>query len=326
MTKNILITGGAGYIGSHMVLACLDEGFDVIVIDDFSRGHKSLIPKNIKIVNGSIGDSELVRQLLKKNNFDAVIHFAASISVPESVIDPIKYYINNTANTAILVRECVNAGVKKFIFSSTAAVYGSQETKEIKEDFPPMPDNAYGMSKLMSEKIIQEAGMANGLNYAILRYFNVAGADKLGRSGQISKPATHLIKIASELACNLREKIEVYGIDYPTQDGTCVRDYVHVADLISAHVLSLKYLFDNNDSFIANCGYGVGHSVLDVLNTLSKITGKSYKIINGPRRSGDVSSLVASSDFIKTKLSWKPRYNHLETIIKDAIDWEKKLI
>ena len=320
----VLVSGGAGYIGSHMVLALIDSGHQPIIIDDFSTGHKRLVPLGVPLFSGNVGDTSFMAEIFQRYNIDVVIHFAASIVVSDSVVDPLKYYFNNTMCTARFIAACVDAGVKKFIFSSTAAVYGNQEISPIGENAELKPENPYGSSKLMSEMILRDCAGVSDLSYVILRYFNVAGADPLRRSGQLSQPATHLIKVAVEAVVGKRSGVEIYGTDYPTPDGTCVRDYIHVSDLISAHMDALGYLKKNGNSIVLNCGYGHGNSVREVLTVVETVSGKSLKLSDSPRRSGDAAILVADSSKLRTCFGWKPLYDDLHKIVEDALLWEKR--
>ena len=323
----VLVTGGAGYIGSHMVLSLLDQNHEPVVIDYLSNGSKFLLPRNVDFYEVDVRDEIRVEEILNKYNFDTVVHFAADIVVPESIKTPDKYIENNTFGTFSLLKNCINVGVRKFIFSSTAAVYGSrEEVKLLSEEDSKEPDNPYGVSKLLSEIILKEFSKAYDLDYVCLRYFNVAGADSLLRSGQIGNNSTHLIKIASEVAVGKRSKIFIYGNDYPTEDGTGVRDYIHVSDLVDAHVSSLKYLSDHEGGITLNCGYGKGYSVIDVLKVFEEIKGKPLKYEFADRREGDSASLIANNNLIKEKLNWVPKHNDLTKIIEDALNWEKKII
>jgi len=332
--STILITGGAGYIGSHVVKLLLETtDYNVTVVDSLSTGFKSTIDalKSIRyfdFIQADLSNWDEIRNIFKAKPFDAIIHFAASLIVEESMTNPLKYYLNNTANTINLLRLANDYGVKKFIFSSSAAVYGEPDADDIKdgikEDFLANPINPYGRSKLFNEKIIQDAAKVNNnLKYVILRYFNVAGASLDLRIGQKTKNATHLIKVAAETALGKRNKMYIFGDDYPTEDGTCIRDYIHVMDLADAHIRSLEYL-ENSESDIFNCGYGTGFSVKDVVNTMKKIAG-DFEVEIAPRRAGDPALLIADSNKIKSKMNWKPKYNSLELICKTAYEWEKKL-
>jgi UDP-glucose 4-epimerase len=321
----ILVTGGAGYIGSHMVNALADQGEPVVVLDNLSTGFRWAIPDSVPLVVGETGDAELVAALIKRHQVDAIIHFAASIVVPESVAHPLTYYRNNTANSRTLIEAAVNGGVKHFIFSSTAAVYGNPATVPVPEDAPLTPMSPYGSSKLMTEIMLRDAGIAHGLGHVILRYFNVAGADPKLRTGQSTKGATHLIKVAVETALGMRPRIEVFGTDYPTPDGTCIRDYIHVSDLVSAHSDALRYLRAGGESATMNCGYGRGFSVLEVLDTVKTVSGVDFPVTLSPRRPGDPARIVAASDRARAVLGWQPRLDDLGTIVTHALAWERKL-
>ena len=318
----VLVSGGAGYIGSHMVLALLDAGHTPVIIDDFTTGHKKLVPSGVPLFYGNVGDSALVAEICDSHRIDAVAHFAASIVVPESVANPLKYYLNNTVNTTRFIANCVDAGIKRFVFSSTAAVYGNQDVTPIHEDVNAHPENPYGSSKLMSEVVLRDSAVASDLSFVILRYFNVAGADPKGRSGQLSQPATHLIKIAVEAATGKRAAIQVYGTDYPTPDGTCIRDYIHVSDLVAAHMAALSHLQRGGVSLLANCGYGHGASVRDVLDVVASVAGRPLDITDALRRPGDTAILVADSTRLRSALGWAPRFDDLRQIVSDALAWE----
>jgi UDP-glucose 4-epimerase len=321
----ILVTGGAGYIGSHMVHALVDRGEPVVVLDNLSTGFRWAIPGTVPLIEGETGDAALVASLIKTHDIDAIIHFAASIVVPESVAHPLMYYRNNTANSRTLIEAAVNGGVKHFIFSSTAAVYGNPATVPVAEDATLAPMSPYGSSKLMTEIMLRDAGIAHGLGHVILRYFNVAGADPELRTGQSTKGATHLIKVAVETALGLRPKIEVFGTDYPTPDGTCIRDYIHVSDLVAAHSAALRYLRGGGTSVTANCGYGRGFSVLEVLDTVKQVSGVEFPVVYSPPRPGDPAQIVAASDRARAVLGWQPRLDDLATIVTHALAWERKL-
>ena len=319
----VLVTGGAGYVGSHLVLALLDAGHQPVVLDDFSTGHRQLLPNGVPIFRGNVADAVLVAEICNSYDIDAVAHFAASIVVSESVTDPLKYYLNNTASTAGFIATCVKAGIRRFVFSSTAAVYGNQDHNPIPEDASTQPENPYGASKLMAETILRDCACATDISYVILRYFNVAGADPNGRAGQLSEPATHLIKIAVEVVVGKRASMQVFGTDYPTPDGTCIRDYIHVSDLIGAHMAALGHLQTGGKSMVANCGYGHGASVRDVLDVVGTLAGKKLAITYAPRRAGDAAILVADSTKLRTALGWTPQYDDLQKIISDALAWEQ---
>ena len=320
---NVLVTGGAGYIGSHMVLALLDAGHSPLILDDFSTGHEQLVPVGVPVIRGNVGDREVTDRLFADHKIDAVAHFAASIVVPESVADPLKYYLNNTVSTARLIKACVNAGVGRFIFSSTAAVYGNQDESLIGEEAGCWPENPYGTSKLMSEQILGDASKAHDLSYVALRYFNVAGADPAGRAGQLSKPATHLIKVAVEVATGQRGAMQVFGIDYPTDDGTCIRDYIHVTDLIAAHLAALEHLLGGGGSLTLNCGYGKGNSVHQVLESVARLSGTNLNVEMAARRAGDAAALVADSTRLRNRLGWQPQLDDLDGIVRSALAWER---
>ena len=320
---NVLVTGGAGYIGSHMVLALLDAGHSPLILDDFSTGHEQLVPAGVPVIRGNVGDREVTDRLFADHKIDAVAHFAASIVVPESVADPLKYYLNNTVSTARLIKACVNAGVGRFIFSSTAAVYGNQDESLIGEEAGCWPENPYGTSKLMSEQILGDASHAHDLSYVALRYFNVAGADPAGRAGQLSKPATHLIKAAVEAATGQRDAMQVFGIDYSTDDGTCIRDYIHVTDLIAAHLAALEHLLGGGGSLTLNCGYGKGSSVHQVLESVARLSGTNLNVEMAARRAGDAAALVADSTRLRSQLGWQPQHDDLDGIVRSALVWER---
>jgi UDP-glucose 4-epimerase len=319
----ILVTGGAGYIGSHMVHGLVDAGESVVVLDNLSTGFNWAVPKGVPLVVGETGDQTLVAALIAEHGVDAIIHFAASIVVPDSVADPLGYYRNNTVNSRALIETAIKTGVRRFIFSSTAAVYGNPLRIPVNEDDVTVPMSPYGSSKLMTEIMLRDAGAAHGLSYLILRYFNVAGADPAMRTGQSTKGATHLIKVAVETALGLRPKIDVFGTDYETPDGTCVRDYIHVSDLIRAHSDALRHLRSGGASVTLNCGYGRGFSVLEVIETVKHVSGVDFKIATSSRRPGDPATIVADSGRIRALLGWAPRFDNLETIVEHALRWER---
>ncbi len=316
----ILVTGGAGYIGSHMVHALADAGESVVVLDNLSTGFNWAVPKVAPLVVGETGDQTLVAALISEHGVDAIIHFAASIVVPDSVADPLGYYRNNTVNSRALIETAIKAGVRHFIFSSTAAVYGDPLRIPINEDDATVPMSPYGSSKLMTEIMLRDAGAAHGLGYLILRYFNVAGADPLMRAGQSTKGATHLIKVAVETALGLRPRIEVFGTDYETPDGTCIRDYIHVSDLVRAHSDALRHLRNGGASVTLNCGYGRGFSVLDVIDTVKRVSGLDFKVTSSGRRPGD----PPDAGRIRALLGWAPQFDDLETIVNHALKWEHR--
>jgi UDP-glucose 4-epimerase len=322
----VLVTGGAGYIGSHAVLALLDAGWQVVVVDNLVTGFDWAVDKRAKLVVASIEDEATVRQVMRDEGVIAVMHFAGSVVVPESVSDPLKYYRNNTVASRSLIESAVASGVKHFIFSSTAATYGIPEKVPISEDTPKAPINPYGMSKLMTEIMLKDVAVAHPLNYCALRYFNVAGADPQGRSGQSTAGATHLIKIAAEAATGKRGHVSVFGTDFATTDGTGVRDYIHVTDLAAAHVDALDLLIARpEESHTMNCGYGRGFSVLQVLDAVDRVTNMKIERRMEGRRAGDPDALVADNSKILATLPWRPKHDDLERIVKDALAWERAL-
>jgi UDP-glucose 4-epimerase len=320
-----LITGGAGYIGSHTVLALRQAGRRVVVLDDLSTGNRQVVPDDVEFVHGDAGDQALVRALIAERAIDSVIHFAGSILVEQSVSEPLRYYGNNVAVSRNLLEACSAAGVARFIFSSTAAVYGAPEAVPIPESAPKRPINPYGSSKLVTEWMLRDLAAASGLRYVALRYFNVAGADPQGRTGQLGPVATHLIKIASQVVAGLRESIAIFGDDYDTPDGTCVRDYIHVSDLAAAHLAALEYLEAGGESCSLNCGYGHGYSVRQVLQAVERCTGRPLNPRPAPRRPGDPPILVADVSALRRTLRWSPRFDNLDVIITTAVDWEKSV-
>jgi UDP-glucose 4-epimerase len=320
----ILTTGGAGYIGSHVVLALRESGFSVVVLDNLSTGNRRVIPADVPFVEGDVGDRELTRQIIERHSIAAVIHFAGSIVVPESVRNPLEYYRNNTCATRSLIATCVSKGVRHIVFSSTAAVYGNPAVIPVAEDMPTAPINPYGASKLMTEWILRDTAAAHDLTYVTLRYFNVAGADPLGRTGESTPLATHLLKVACEVAVGRREYIQIFGTDYDTPDGTCIRDYIHVSDLADAHVRALEYFVSDGQSIVLNCGYGHGHSVLEVLSKVQSNSATRLDLRPAPRRPGDPSELVADATRLRQTLQWKPRLDDLNAIVRTALDWERR--
>ena len=322
---NVLVTGGAGYIGGHMVLALLGAGHKPVVFDNLSTGFRASVPDGVPLVVGDIGDHELVLQTLQAHRIDAIVHFAAKLVVPESVSDPLGYYLNNTVKSRALMAAAVAAGVEAFVFSSTAAVYGNASDKLIGEDVPLAPLSPYGSSKQLTEVMLRDVAAAHSLRYVALRYFNVAGADPAMRHGQSTANATHLIKVAVQTALGMRSHMEVYGTDYPTPDGTCIRDYIHVSDLISAHMRALTHLGEGGESLVMNCGYGHGYSVSEVVETVRKVSGRPVEARLAPRRAGDPVAIVADSSRIRSRLGWEPRYDDLSTIVEHTLRWESML-
>ncbi len=323
MSKKILVTGGAGYIGSHTVRQLGEAGYEVIVYDNLSTGSaKALL--NGSLIVGDLADELSLSLAFAQHNFDAVLNFAASISVPESVANPLDYYANNTRNTLNLLRCCQKFGVNKFVFSSTAAVYGEPQENPVSESCATNPINPYGCSKLMSERMIRDYGFSSDFKYVILRYFNVAGADLAGRIGQSSQKASHLMKVACDAALGNRPAVGMFGTDFDTPDGTGIRDYIHVEDLAAAHIDALRYLEAGGESEILNCGYGQGYSVRQVLDRLKEISGVDFPVIELPRRAGDPACVIACGDRIRQVLGWQPQYNDLETILSTTLAWERK--
>jgi UDP-glucose 4-epimerase len=324
-TGTVLLTGGAGYIGSHMVLALLDVDEEIVVLDNLSTGFSWALPPEVPLVVGDMGDEALVARTIREHRVDAIAHFAAKIVVPESVADPLGYYLNNTVKSRALIETAVRGGIKHFIFSSTAAVYGEPATIPIPEDLPLHPVSPYGRSKLMTEWMLQDAARAHDLHHVILRYFNVAGADPRGRSGQSTTNATHLIKVAAQTALGERPHIEVFGTDYPTPDGSCIRDYIQVSDLAEAHMAALRHLRRGGRSLTLNCGYGSGYSVLEVIEVVKRVSGVDFKVKLSPRRPGDPAAVVAKADRIRAELGWRPRHDDLKAIVSQALSWERAL-
>lgn len=321
----ILVTGGAGYIGSHAVIDFLQAGEEVVVLDDLSTGFDWAVQPRATLVCGDVADAAVLDRLFFEHEIEAVVHFAGSIIVPESVENPLKYYLNNTAKSRDLIAACVAHGVKHFIFSSTAAVYGTPESVPVTEDAPLAPQSPYGRSKLMTEWMLSDTVAAHPMSFVALRYFNVAGADPKGRTGQSTANATHLIKVACETALGKRDHIDIFGTDYPTPDGTCVRDYIHVSDLAMAHREALDYLRNGGESLIANCGYGHGFSVREVLASVERVSGCKLDVREAPRRAGDATEVVANPALVKARLGWVPQQDDLDRIVSHALAWEERL-
>lgn len=323
--KTVLVTGGAGYIGSHVVLSLIDHGWDVVILDDLSTGSRDVVPDGVPLIVGDVGDQDIVRTVIGDHGCVGVLHFAGAIVVPESVANPLKYYKENVSASRNLIEVCVEENIRAFVFSSTASVYGAPEILPVDEMAPTSPESPYGTSKLMVEWMLRDVTNASNLKAAVLRYFNVAGADPAGRTGQMLKDATHLIKIACQTVVGHRDQMFIFGDDYDTPDGTCLRDYIHVSDLADAHVLALNYLMEKNENLLVNCGYGHGFSVRQVVDTVARVAGQPLPVSVGPRRPGDVPSVIATSDKVRQLLGWTPKHDDLEVIIRTALDWEKKL-
>jgi UDP-glucose 4-epimerase len=321
----VLVTGGAGYIGSHMVLALLDRGETPVVLDNLSTGFAWAVPKGVALVEGDMGDPDLVGRVIADHGISEIAHFAARIVVPESVTDPLGYYGNNTAKSRTLIETAIRSGVGRMIFSSTAAVYGDVSGAPVDETVPAMPVSPYGRSKLMTEWMLADAATAHPLRYVALRYFNVAGADPSGRAGQSMPAATHLIKVACQAALGQRASLNVFGIDYPTRDGSCLRDYIHVSDLADAHLVALDHLRAGGDNLTLNCGYGTGYSVLEVVDVVKKVSGVDFPVTLSPRRPGDPAVIVARAERIRAELGWAPKHDDLEGIVRSALEWERRL-
>lgn len=323
----VLVTGGAGYIGSHMVWELLDNDEEVVVVDNLVTGFEWAVPDGVPLIRANIGDQEQMEQVLEEHKIDVIVHFAGSVVVPESMENPLKYYENNTANSRNLIAAAVKTGVKRFIFSSTAAVYGTPMTSApISENAILNPMSPYGTSKLMTELMIRDTAAAHDLSYVILRYFNVAGCDLEGRTGQSTDGATHLIKVACEAAAGKRPSLKVFGTDYETPDGTCIRDFIHVNDLVNAHYAAVGFLRDGGRNFTANCGYSKGYSVLDVVEAVKRVSGNDFRVVNSDRRAGDIPALTANAYRLMSRLEWEPKHDNLETIVSSALAWEKKLL
>jgi UDP-glucose 4-epimerase len=322
----VLVTGGAGYIGSHMVLALVEAGEQVVVIDNLSTGFSAFLPPAVPLFIGDAGDENLVENVIAAHGVDAIIHFAGSVVVPDSMRDPLSYYRNNTMTTRSLLNAAVKSGVKRFIFSSTAAVYGNPDVVPVPETAPTRPTSPYGASKLMSEIMLADVAAAHGMNYVALRYFNVAGADPEARIGLATLGATHLLKIAVEAATGQRAGIEVFGSDYPTPDGSCIRDFIHVSDLAQAHRAALSYLRQGGGPVTLNCGYGRGYSVLETIEAVRRVSGRQFAVQHSERRPGDIMTMVADVRLIRATLDWTPHYDDLDLICAHALAWEDRLV
>jgi UDP-glucose 4-epimerase len=322
---SVLVTGGAGFIGGHMVLELADRGERVTVLDDLSTGFDWAVHPKAELVIGDIGDRVLLDRLMKTRKIQTVMHFAGSIVVPDSVADPLGYYLNNTVKSRELIAAAVANGVESFVFSSTSAVYGAPETVPVTEDTPLNPMSPYGASKAMTERMLTDSDAAYGLRSVVLRYFNVAGADPEGRAGQSTRGATHLLKVALEAATGRREHVAVFGTDYDTPDGTGIRDYIHVSDLVGAHAAALDHLRGGGESLLLNCGYGHGYSVLELLDAVQSVSGRPLDIRARARRAGDVPVMIAAAERIKQTLAWTPRFDDIETIVTHALSWEEQL-
>jgi UDP-glucose 4-epimerase len=322
---SVLVTGGAGYIGGHMTLGLLDAGEKVVVLDDLSTGFDWAVSEPARLVAGDMGDADLVARLIDEHEVDAIAHFAAKIVVPDSVVDPLGYYLNNTTKARTLIETAIKGGVKNFIFSSTAAVYGETSSEPVSEETPLAPISPYGRSKLMVEWMLEDVSRAHDFRYVALRYFNVAGADPQGRLGQSTPQATHLIKRGVQTALGIYPSMEIFGQDYPTRDGTCIRDYIQVTDLIDAHMAALRYLRGGAESVVCNCGYGHGQTVKEVVDVVKRVSGVDFQVILSPRRAGDPAAIVARADRAKHVLGWKPTRDNLDEIVRQALDWERRL-
>jgi len=321
----VLVTGGAGYIGSHMVRALVDASESVVVIDNLSTGFSAFLPGGVPLFIGDAGDENLVEGVIKQHGVDSIIHFAGSVVVLDSMRDPLGYYRNNTMTTQSLLKAAVKAGVNRFIFSSTAAVYGNPDQVPVREDAPTRPLSPYGSSKLMTEVMLHDVASAHGMDYVVLRYFNVAGADPKGRLGQSTPNATHLIKRGVQTALGRHRSLDIFGEDYPTRDGTCVRDYIHVTDLIDAHMAALAYLRRGGAALVCNCGYGHGATVKEVVDVVKRVSGVDFPVHKVGRRPGDPAAIVARADRVREVLGWRPQRDDLEGIVRQALDWERRL-
>jgi UDP-glucose 4-epimerase len=322
----VLVTGGAGYIGSHMVLALAEAGENVVVIDNLSTGFSSFVPDGVPLFIGDAGDENLVDGVIGQHRVESIIHFAGSVVVPESVRDPLLYYRNNTMTTRSLLNAAIRRGIGRFIFSSTAAVYGNPDQVPVPETARTRPLSPYGSSKLMTEIMLHDVASAYDIDYVVLRYFNVAGADPLARVGLATAGATHLMKIAVEAATGQRAKVDIYGTDYPTPDGSCIRDFIHVSDLVEAHRSALTYLRAGGSSITLNCGYGRGYSVLETIEAVKRVSGRNIVVQHAPRRPGDIVTMVADTSSMRAILDWTPRFDNLDTIAAHALAWEEKLL
>ena len=322
---SVLITGGGGYIGSHMTHEIADAGEKAVVIDNLSTGFAWALPDGVPLIVGDIGDTDLVMAAIRKHGVDAIIHFAGSVVVPDSVADPLGYYLNNTVKSRALIEAAVRTGVKCFIFSSTAAVYGNPASVPVGEDAVLKPLSPYGTSKLMTEIMLADTAKAHDLRYVALRYFNVCGADPKGRTGQSTRGATHLIKVACETATGKRSHMEVFGTSYKTRDGTCIRDYIHVTDLVRAHLAALRHLRGGGSSEVMNCGYGQGYTVLEVIRAVKKASGVDFEVRQSGPRAGDPTEIVAKADRVRAVLGWKPELDDLDAIVRHALDWEARI-
>src|SRR4051794_9325745 len=323
---SVLVTGGAGYIGSHMVLALMEAGESVVVVDNLSTGFSGLLPDGVPLFIGDAADENLVEGVIAAHGVESIVHFAGSVVVPDSMRDPLGYYRNNTMTTRSLLNTAVKCGVGRFIFSSTTAVYGNPERMPVTEEAPTRPLSPYGSSKLMTEIMLHDVAAAHGMNYVVLRYFNVAGADPDARIGLATVGATHLLKIAVEAATGQRAKIDIFGTDYPTPDGSCIRDFIHVSDLAQAHRAALSYLRGGGASTTLNCGYGRGYSVLETNEAVRRASGRNFAVQTAARRPGDIMTMVADTSRIRSALDWTPRYDDLDTIASHALAWEEKLL
>jgi UDP-glucose 4-epimerase len=322
---SVLVTGGAGYIGSHMALELLDAGEPTVILDNLSTGLAGAVPQAAELIEGDVGDQGLVRSIIEGRGIESIMHFAGSVVVPDSVADPLGYYLNNTVKSRALIETAVACGVRYFIFSSTAAVYGMTGDQPVAEDAPLAPISPYGSSKRMTEIMLADAARAHNFRYVALRYFNVAGADPRGRAGQSTPRATHLIKVACETALGKRRHIQVFGTDYPTRDGTCIRDYIHVTDLTRAHLAALRHLRTGGASDVLNCGYSRGYSVLEVIDAVKRASGRSFDVRLGPRRPGDPAVVIAATDRVRKLLGWVPQHDRLDAMVFQALRWEERL-